>query len=1325
MTQDELTKVTQEVIAELKKNGTNIAAASVVGDISQVSNLVAYGKNGKVIKVTPQTIQESVVKHVAWNDSSSLNDFTTAGVYEIIGERKMSSEYDNLPIENSGDSHTISARLEVLDSSINSTTNNDDKCITQKLTISNRVGDGSNVYIRTGRGRSYASIAWEKWSTLQTYINVGDVRSLDNFVESGTYSGVWTDENNTFAETFVMVTINDSAVAGENKTVVQYKYSYDTLKGNGEPAYNTRSLHNGAWGEWRDTEEELLNAIKEETLRAKKEEVELRNESIDIISSIGATIISKRCIIHREIGKPYTALVHIGNLPAQQYKSYFSLYDVIDDDITINLCNKNGYVLVNLGTISSETTGIEATFNIENGFDAFLGVTLPIAKEDSSVDLYYSIFQGKTILNIINAEITRAKNAEISNSTAIEEEILRATEAEETLQKDIDKTNNIVGIEEKEKLSVYRGAVLEDGSTYSTQYSAYTERFKGGDIAIPNDGYYISQARKVSADGVVEMVTVNSKRLRTEKGYTYQLNISKDDNGVFSNDELEGIVGLYNYDASELEQKIESNTTDIQYLFEEAVKSDSFEVEELGDGIGINYGTFDDNAGSIEIPFATTNRAGVMSAEDKETLDSLPIRLGDVNVIELEQSQFSNLIWDNTKFVPANNNYNSYILRIPEQTPLLVESSSVSKVLFAFKESPYVGYSTQDFIKITYLPDYPEGLPSGYKYLVILINLPSSSNYDVVVTLGEHGFGKRMSALYKKIYEEIVPSVNGISVYESEATFNNGFILPKNGSLPITDNASYVHTLIGCVEGQRFIVSARATPHVYAWQFLDDSNNILTKYEGAETPVVDTILIAPFGAKKLLVNSSISVNHSVKFWNSNNPENVLSDEIKKVSDKIEEVEEIAGTFDSRIVNVEDVCNNIKGIGEPSSTIDLTTSDYSGLVYGGTSFVKASSSYDSFIFPLTQGCTYKIVDNTGLGYNKAGISTIFTFNDTPALGVMEYVRKLDPTILKSFIPQDNEKYLIVNIHKLTYIDNNFTYISDATGLFKKVLELENKSSNLLQGKTILCLGDSITEFRYQDKRYSDFLAEITGANVINGGIGGTQMSRRTAIPSTAVFSSNREAYACLDLPSITRALNTGDFTKQEAAAQWLISDDNTNKTSDDNTAIIERLKGVDLNSVDIVTIFIGTNDIGGDLGEVGEKGDDTSALNMSKGFYQIIKNLLTANPNLRIYYYCPMPRYFGDIRTFDPENADTNPEWCDAYETAKGYKFPEMVDHQISLAKHYKIPVCDMYRTLGINQWNIASIMRGDISDGTHPYKGFKMIANKIASFIVYNNNLNI
>ena len=161
-----------------------------------------------------------------------------------------------------------------------------------------------------------------------------------------------------------------------------------------------------------------------------------------------------------------------------------------------------------------------------------------VGKSPETLDTIHEIsswiLNDKTGAAAMAKEINENRNNINLNNIAIENEIFRAIGAEETLQKNIDNTNKIVGIEEKKKLSVYKGTVLEDGSTYSTPYSVYTEGFKGGDIAITNNGYYISDARKVSADGVAEKVVFNSKRLHTEKGYTYQLNISKDNNAQFS-----------------------------------------------------------------------------------------------------------------------------------------------------------------------------------------------------------------------------------------------------------------------------------------------------------------------------------------------------------------------------------------------------------------------------------------------------------------------------------------------------------------------------------------------------------------------------------------------------------------------------------------------------------------------------------------------------------------------------------------------------------------------------------------------------------------------
>ena len=161
---------------------------------------------------------------VIWGESSNINSYTTAGVYDISGERRNAN--DNLPILNSNPGHTISARLYVLDSSINGTGVDTDKCITQVLMLSNRVGGDGNLYVRTGRGSSISNLSWEQWGTLQQNINVGTITSYDNLIDNGIYSGVYTNGSTIF-DTFVMVVINNYAVAsqvGTERTVSQFLY---------------------------------------------------------------------------------------------------------------------------------------------------------------------------------------------------------------------------------------------------------------------------------------------------------------------------------------------------------------------------------------------------------------------------------------------------------------------------------------------------------------------------------------------------------------------------------------------------------------------------------------------------------------------------------------------------------------------------------------------------------------------------------------------------------------------------------------------------------------------------------------------------------------------------------------------------------------------------------------------------------------------------------------------------------------------------------------------------------------------------------------------
>ena len=169
---------------------------------------------------------EAEVKDITWDANSDMNDLTAAGVYNITGERTMTSEADHLPMMNRGGGNTIHARLEVLDSSIAPEGKSDDICVTQKLTLSNRVAGDGDVYIRTGRGASKEAITWEAWGKLQQNIEVGPVTTLDNLVDNGIYSGVYKYGSGIYDyETFVLVVINDYAIAGDNKKISQFKYA--------------------------------------------------------------------------------------------------------------------------------------------------------------------------------------------------------------------------------------------------------------------------------------------------------------------------------------------------------------------------------------------------------------------------------------------------------------------------------------------------------------------------------------------------------------------------------------------------------------------------------------------------------------------------------------------------------------------------------------------------------------------------------------------------------------------------------------------------------------------------------------------------------------------------------------------------------------------------------------------------------------------------------------------------------------------------------------------------------------------------------------------
>lgn len=224
----------------------------------------------------------SVGTTVEWDSASCIDSFVTAGVYNITGERLNAS--DGLPIENSAPGHTISARLTVLNSSIAGTGDSDDKCVTQILTLSNRTGGDGDVYIRTGHAHSTNMLAggsgWEPWGKLQQNIEVGQVTSLDGYIDNGMYSGVYTD-GSSFFQTFVMVVINNYAVSGKTgnvRSVSQFKYA---LNVDSTFSCKTRTGHGStgiSWGEWVDLGAATTTDIQDNSITAQKLSSDVRKK---------------------------------------------------------------------------------------------------------------------------------------------------------------------------------------------------------------------------------------------------------------------------------------------------------------------------------------------------------------------------------------------------------------------------------------------------------------------------------------------------------------------------------------------------------------------------------------------------------------------------------------------------------------------------------------------------------------------------------------------------------------------------------------------------------------------------------------------------------------------------------------------------------------------------------------------------------------------------------------------------------------------------------------------------------------------------------------
>lgn len=341
-------------------------------------------------------------------------------------------------------------------------------------------------------------------------------------------------------------------------------------------------------------------------------------------------------------------------------------------------------------------------------------------------------------------------------------------------------------------------------------------------------------------------------------------------------------------------------------------------------------------------------------------------------------------------------------------------------------------------------------------------------------------------------------------------------------------------------------------------------------------------------------------------------------------------------------------------------------------------------------------------------NAYNLPMILDSNKTVLKVILE-ANTSEPNTQNFIVQEEDAAFVAINhigsaAYDLSWI--NVVVFRGTKGLVEYVRELQ-KNNKPLSGKTIVCFGDSITELAdvTTQKRYSDYLSEITGATVINVGIGGTQIRQRKY--------GNFTSYQDLDICKMVEAACTQDFSAQIVAA---------NNIGEGRIDIVNRLIDVDFNEVNAVTIFAGTNDWNNvsqsGLGTSGEMPYDGGEITTLGSINYIIKMLLETYPHLSIYWFSPIVRWKDS--EVEGETGRTDNSWCDVVLNTEGKTLEDYVEAISNEVRLNKVPFCDMYHTLGWNKYNFSKYFPDN--DGTHPKQGggFEFIAKKIAAFIVAN-----
>lgn len=526
----------------------------------------------------------------------------------------------------------------------------------------------------------------------------------------------------------------------------------------------------------------------------------------------------------------------------------------------------------------------------------------------------------------------------------------------------------------------------------------------------------------------------------------------------------------------------------------------------------------------------------------------------------------------------------------------------------------------------------------------------------------------------------------------------NNNIIPAKGNLP--SYTGHYCCYISVAEGEKYRIFGKgmaAATQLYV--LANSSRSIITKSGNLNTRENGLEIIIPADIAFLVVNLTDYDATTDKV------EKVITTEIQ-CTGLIEEVAGIQEDMTNLDAEVERVEGRIDGTTTTEYIPQALTAD-KGL-NTNNNIVPASPSgassvtgcYLCYVF-VEEGEKYRIYGNgpsvaTQL-YVFAGADRLITYK-SGAMNTRE--NGIEVTI------PSGVSIMCVNLYQYDSSTDKVEKIVTTTegGVQEIVQEYVGENCFPLSGKKIVSFGDSVWEFTQNGKGIIEYLKEISKCSTIyKGAIGGSRLVTRTTPVENP--TDNNTAYAALDIDNLVGAWANNNWTYVDNAVTYL-----KNNAGDDNTEIINNLKSCPIADTDIVLVTGGANDSrnGVPLGT-----SDTSATSTSCGaLASIIQTILAVNPKIQIFYVSPIVRYVSNMNPPDSQY------WCDTWQNSKGVTLATAAETLMATAKYHHIPFIDIYWGLGWNQTNFLQYF--PTTDLTHPFKGFRNIAQKVYSKLISN-----